>query len=245
MYTMFRCPHCKALIRFSPPPGVREQIAEGIKDGKPVAFGIKCHHCPTVVVVNPETGDAVEGKAELVSRMDVGTIAFADSALITGPGIYAENEEKVEDLIFEGCELMATNVGLAEKKFRDALRHRNNEPKAWYNIGVCRCERQDFMGAMECFRTALSFDRSLLDAWNNLGICLLKCGQVDEADKCYSDALDVDSEYARFYLGKANVANMRGDHRKGRRWLEKALEKDPSYGPAREALRGLDAIENR
>jgi len=142
-----------------------------------------------------------------------------------------------------GHELRPTDPAAAEELFRKALNLRKHDPTSWYNLGVCRYYASDLIEAVACYRHALRFEPEMKVAWNNLGSALFELGRAADAEEAFDSGIRIDPSYPKFFLGKANLAAVRGDFEQARDHLRRALEIDPQYQPARIALRRLYAEE--
>jgi tetratricopeptide (TPR) repeat protein len=151
----------------------------------------------------------------------------------------APDRQRIECLMAEGHKLMNVDVARAEATFRKVLEICPIDCNAWYNLGNCRDHYGDQDEAEKCYRQALTWNPKLIQAWNNLGSILTEQGRAAEADMCFDEGIKVNPNYPKFYLGKANVAGLRGDRISACIYLRQALEKDPHYAPAQHALRQM------
>jgi hypothetical protein len=113
-------------------------------------------------------------------------------------------------------------------------------PRAWMaytNLGALLVERGEFSEAEQALRSAISVNP--IDYWahNNLGIAMARQGRFEEAIPHYQDAIRItgDLPVAWTNLGLALGRVGRGPAAVGA--LRRALAIDPTYAPAREALR--------
>jgi tetratricopeptide (TPR) repeat protein len=235
-WTQFECPHCHEPFQYSPAQKVEQQIAEmELKTGKGGIIMVECPHCPETLIINRETGRTTRFE-KAIDASDVGSV-FWDMS-------FTENgKEQVKKLITEGNQISASNLQKAETIFRKAIAIRKHDPFAWYNLGVCQHRLGDAAGAEKSYRHALEYDPTIEQAWNNLGTCLAEQNQLIEANECFDRGIAVNANNPKFYLGKGNVAAMRRDFAGARRFMNMALQKDPSYQRAREGLQRIDMME--
>lgn len=231
----FECFACIEAFRYEPSPSALRGIEDmELKTGRICEVMIECPHCPAVLVLNFQIGRAEILKGDRPNTESRGLIwdmTFTEKA-----------KEQVAELNAEGDNCIASDAVRAETLFRKALTLRRHDPMSWYNLGVCRFKDNDLEEAVKCYHHALQFDPTLLQAFNNLGTTLVFLGRLAEAEEIFDRGLAVDPNHPKFYLGKANLAGMKGDFSTARNLLNEALRKDPTYQMAKEGLRRLEQM---
>jgi arylsulfatase A-like enzyme/Flp pilus assembly protein TadD len=72
--------------------------------------------------------------------------------------------------------------------------------------------------------------------WNSLGMILGGAGRLDDAERAFRRAAELDQGHAQ-YAYNLGLALQRLGSAESTVWFERALERDPSFAPARERLR--------
>jgi len=236
-WTRFECPCCHEPIQYSPADKVFQSITEEeLKTGRGCIIVIECPHCPETMIINRETGQATRFSSADISTL--GSIIFIWDMTFTEKG-----KEEVQRLNKLGDYIRASNPRKAAELFRKALRIRKHDPYALYNLGVCQHELGDLAGAEKNYRQALIYNPNIPQVWNNLGCLLAQQYRLDEGNEIFDRGIAVDANNPKFYLGKGNIAAMRGDFAGARRFMNLALQLDPHYQLAHQALKQIDMVE--
>ena len=237
IWTQFECPTCHEPFQYGPTEKITKQIAEmELKIGRTCMILIECPHCPETLIVNRETGRTRKFEKVADNPGDMG-------GLIWDMTLTEKGKDEVQRLLTEGDQFATSNPKKAEQIFLKAIAIRKHDPHAWYNVGVCRHRLGDLPGAEEAYRHVLQFDPSIVQAWNNLASSLVEQNRLEEGDECFDRGIAVDPENPKLYLGKGNIAAMRGDFADARKYMNIALEKDPGYQRAREAIDKISIME--
>jgi tetratricopeptide (TPR) repeat protein len=237
MWKSFECPGCHEAFPYVPDTRTEKIVDDmDLKAGRATLIAANCPHCGEMITLDRETGRSDRFDETSHKAGEMGSVLY-DMTL------KEQTWDKAGELAKDGHMLMKTDVARAEACFRQAIAISKHHSHAWYNLGVCRLRADDRAEAIQCLEHALQFDPGMIMAWNNLGTVYAAETRLEDAERCFDRGLGVDPNYPKFYLGKANIAIMQGDFETSRKWLRTALEKDPSYQPAQEGLRRLDAFE--
>jgi YaiO family outer membrane protein len=95
--------------------------------------------------------------------------------------------------------------------------------------------------AVDTLRRVLALRPGDVDARVALGFALLALDRLDEADAAFDQALAEAPAYADAEIGKARIAQRRGDRAQARSRIERALRIDPGRADAQAVLAALDA----
>jgi Flp pilus assembly protein TadD len=224
----YHCPVCRERFDYEIPP---EAYRAAAGPGSVSLVVLFCPHCTQLLAIDPATMRIQAARPELAEGQARDTI-LVDSR---SGGI----DQLVDQLNAEADRLLQTDPARAEGVYRRALALRKHDPQTWYNLGVCQHRQGNLRGAVDCYRHALRFGAPLVQAYNNLGSALVQLNELAEAERCYDQGLALAPDYPKFFLGKGNIAMIRGDKEAARRHFQTALQKDSGYQPAREALRLL------
>ena len=105
-------------------------------------------------------------------------------------------------------------VGLpadAEARFRDALAHQPDEPRAAYNLACLLQSRGEHAAATPLLRTAVAGMPEFANAWLGLGNTCLHDDDLAEAERCFRAAIAARPDFVEAHsnLGNALVAQQR------------------------------------
>lgn len=109
-----------------------------------------------------------------------------------------------------------------------------------YNIGLAYERKGSVEAAVESYESAIKIDPSHVGAHTNLGRIYDARGLKDKAEEEYKKAVKSDggNPIALFNLGAFYYE--RGDRDRARKYWQKALKANPSFDPAKQALKRLD-----
>jgi tetratricopeptide (TPR) repeat protein len=99
---------------------------------------------------------------------------------------------------------------------------------AWFNLGNCRAELGDAIGAIDAFQQALRVDPGYSAAWNNLGIAQGTLHRVVDAMQSFCRALELAPHYADAHYNLADVLATAGDIESARKHWRAYLAYDPN-----------------
>lgn len=125
----------------------------------------------------------------------------------------------------------------------DAIRSVPNNSHAYYNLGIAYLKQNQYDEAVRQFRTAINLKPDYMDAHNSLGLAYYELGRFEDAIKYYQVAVGLNPNYitARMNLLFAHYALGASYFEQGlkdlaRAEFERALELQPDFLPARQAL---------
>lgn len=129
----------------------------------------------------------------------------------------------------------------AEREYRLALRYRPADPYAHNGLGSLLDEQGKVDEAVSQYRAALQAAPDMAEAHNNLGIALTKQGRFDDAIGEFLQAIRANPSGANFHYNLGVTLSQRGNVAEARQHLEAALQLDPSFDGARQALAALSS----
>src|SRR5262249_8959741 len=89
--------------------------------------------------------------------------------------------------------------------FQKAIECDPQHAPAHSNLGAVLDAKNDFAGAIACYRKALAADPQYAPAHNNLGSALIAQGKVDEAIACFRAALKAEPKFAEAHCNLGRV----------------------------------------
>jgi len=237
-WSRFECPTCHEPFEYKPKALVEQRIRDmELQIGGICIVMVECPHCPETLTLDRETGRT--------TKFDKVGVDPEMGGIFWDMSFTEDGKEEVQKLLEEGDRIAAANPAKAEVIFRKAIAIRKHSPHAWYNLGVCQHRQRQMDEAVKSYRHALQFGPEITQAWNNLGSCLLELNKVDEGEESFDKGIAANPENPKLYLGKANVAVLRGDLVTAKKFLLLALEKDPNYHLARQSLERLELAEQQ
>jgi tetratricopeptide (TPR) repeat protein len=76
---------------------------------------------------------------------------------------------------------------------------RASTAQVYFEEGLSQVQRENYHGAVNCFRSAIEYDPELAEAQFNLGACYDRLGQFAQARPYYQRALELDQANARLH----------------------------------------------
>jgi tetratricopeptide (TPR) repeat protein len=138
------------------------------------------------------------------------------------------------------------NVLAGQQKFADAVPHYEayikatpRDANAWTGLGVALISLGKREEALSAFRQAVTIDPGNAPFRLNLARILLNTGSAAEAASEAAAAIAIAPNEPAGYEVLGRVLAIQGKRDEARRSLERALQIDPSYAPARDALRAI------
>jgi tetratricopeptide (TPR) repeat protein len=147
----------------------------------------------------------------------------------------------------------------ALKEFQEATRLDPRNAVAFYNLGTIRLKLGDQMKAVEDLETCIELDKDFAQAHNTLASIYFEFAQMldyassaglqfeedpqflDRALNLLDDAIRIDPKYARPWFNKGQMLEYKGDLDGARQALQQALQLDPNYVLAIDALKRLSS----
>lgn len=124
----------------------------------------------------------------------------------------------------------------AIEDFRKAIEIAPEHHQAYYNLGVIYYHTGDIKRAEDFWKKTLDFDSKNPKVFLNLGILSYKNGKIDEAVSFWERVAADNIPLAQIYCNLGVVYCERGDTKKGKEYLDKALTFNPDYKIAKENL---------
>jgi len=130
----------------------------------------------------------------------------------------------------------AGNADRACAEYEIARRYSDEISWMAMQIGIAYYQKKMYKQAREQFEKTVEINPNDSGGWTNLGAVCYVTGDNRQAINCFRHAVGLEDEYleAHFYLGLALVKS--GDFPGAVREMEKTLEIDPAYEPARQNL---------
>jgi len=120
--------------------------------------------------------------------------------------------------------------------WRSAREALPDDPRVASNLATACLDRGDLAGAEEALARALELEPGSRAARGNLGLVRLAQGRLDEAAAIFAGLVAADPRDARSWTHLAQVELARGQRDAARADVERALEADGNFGPARSLL---------
>jgi len=170
----------------------------------------------------------------LSDRHDVaGAISHYREAIKIKPDFGEAHSNLANSLAGQGM------VDEAEREYEAALRYRPTDPFAHNGLGSLLDEQGKLAEAIGHYEAALRTAPDMADVHNNLAVALTKQGRLDDAVTEFLEAIRANPGGASFHYNLAVTLIQRGDSVQARRHLESALELNPRFEAARQALGAL------
>ncbi|GFK94624.1 hypothetical protein NNJEOMEG_02471 [Fundidesulfovibrio magnetotacticus] len=157
--------------------------------------------------------------------------------------------ERVEGLVEAGqASLDAGNTGRAETLFKQALDLDHHNVRAIFGLGFVYLRSGSLDDARHVFRQLMllptAFTEEYRHLFNAFGIQMRRRGMLQDARAFYEKALGfgVEDEHLLFNLARAHYAASEFDL--ARAQVERALNLDPEFDPARRLLKALDKAQD-
>lgn len=162
----------------------------------------------------------------------------------TNEGIAALQQfvrDEPQSMASRSAHAQLANTFAASGRFAEAIPHyraylaaHGADAAAWTGLGIAQAQTGAAREALDAFRRAASADPSPQSRLN-LARALVENGELDDAQRLASQLPQEPA--AHDVLGRVHLR--RGDTAAARAAFERALQIDPAYAPARDALRAL------
>jgi tetratricopeptide (TPR) repeat protein len=126
--------------------------------------------------------------------------------------------------------------------FKRALELRPDLDKAMSYLGRCYAKKGMADQAVDYFEKALAFNRDIPEAHTYLGSVALKAGEMNKAEQHLARAAELMPNNAKTAYNLGVVYLKQHNYGDARELFAKAIKLDPSYEPARRALKKLAMI---
>jgi tetratricopeptide (TPR) repeat protein len=119
------------------------------------------------------------------------------------------------------------DLPLAVETYQKALKLTPTNAALWYELGLCYNYQKNFGPALECLDRAARIEPGNRSYINALGVVFAEAGRYEDSLKCFVRS----SGEAMGYYRLAQTLHHLQKPELGRRYLEVALQKDPSLAP--------------
>ncbi len=152
--------------------------------------------------------------------------------------------QELNATIEEGEKALQNNeLFSAEHEFNNALCIDEKNIRATFNLGLTYLEMQDWDNTEQIFQKLIKMDapfkKEQKHLFNKFGIELRKKGLHKHALKYYSKAVRLETEDEHLCFNIARVFHDKGNIRKCKRYLQKALQYNPDFKYAKSMLQYL------
>lgn len=120
------------------------------------------------------------------------------------------------------------DFGLAIENYQKALKYAPNNASLWYEMGVCHNHQKDWNPALECLNRAAQLDPSNRSYVNTQAVVLAAAGHYEESLNCF---VRTNGEAMGYYRLAQTLQHLQQPEL-SRRYLEVAMQKNPSLAPA-------------
>lgn len=137
--------------------------------------------------------------------------------------------------------LAENNTDKAVEALQAALRHNARDSISMSQLAALYMDRgTDLEVALSLAGQSVSIDPANPTFRERLARALVQTGELERALDEYKSAAEMGEDGREIYYNLGLVSNDLGQPEDAARWLKMALEKDPEYAPAAEALAALD-----
>ncbi len=119
------------------------------------------------------------------------------------------------------------DLPLAVETYQKALKFAPNNASLWFELGLCQNYQKNLAPALECLDRAAQLEPGNHSYTNALGVVLAESGRYDESLRYFSRA---GGEAMGYYRLAQTLSHLQRPEL-SRRYLEVALQKDPSLAP--------------
>lgn len=116
---------------------------------------------------------------------------------------------------------------LAVETYKKALKLTPKDAALWYELGVCHNYQKNWAPALECLNRATTLEPGNRTYVNTQGVVLAAAGRYDESLKCFVRS---NGEALGYYRMAQTLQHLQQTEL-SRRFLEVAVQKDPSLAP--------------
>ena len=112
---------------------------------------------------------------------------------------------------------------------------------AYYIMGCCRLETEDYPSAADAFAASVLLDGGSAQLYRDYGIALANCGESEHAEECLKQARALGLDDISLLLLEGELSLAKGDYSSAAEELRLCLEKSPEGMTAVRAGMKLDA----
>lgn len=129
---------------------------------------------------------------------------------------------------------------LAIQYYKNAIRIDENSTEAWYNLGKCYQDMEQWTNALETYTNLIQMDQGSKNAHYNIGVIhLVNFKKYDLAITHFTEAIHIDPKYVQAYYGRGVCYQSKGDIKHAVIDFQACLDIDPKFEPAQIALKEL------
>lgn len=134
----------------------------------------------------------------------------------------------------------AKKNSLAVQYYKNAIRIQANSKEAWYNLGKCYQDMNDWNNALEAYSNLIQIDAGNKYAHYNMGVIhLVNFKKYDVAISHFTEAIKIDPNYAQAYYGRGVCYQSKGDKKQAVTDFQFCLHLNPKFEAAIIALKEL------
>ncbi len=205
-------------------------------------------NCEKAISIDPRFYDAWRCKAGALYRLGKPSEALEaldkaikinkePSAKILALGNWRENPT---DYTERGEILFALQRNTeAIASFDQAIAIDPDMASAWSNRGFVQIANQDYLGAESSITKALAIDPNYAPAWANRGLLLTNLKKYLESIAAFDKAVQLNDRDPEIWSNRGVALYYSGQSDKAAQSLRKALEIDPKFAPALDALKAI------
>jgi tetratricopeptide (TPR) repeat protein len=157
---------------------------------------------------------------------------YADEALALQCGVQAQIE-KADALSRQG------KIEAAIELLQETANRHPSSVQLWLGLGSLWFQKGDTAQAEQAFRKAVEADPRTAEGWFRLG-CIQALDRPQEAAASFRRAIDLKPDHALAHFNLGHRLKQLGDRDGAAKEFRETLRCRPDYGPAREALEGLE-----
>jgi tetratricopeptide (TPR) repeat protein len=138
------------------------------------------------------------------------------------------NPAQLKDYVLEGNALYEkAKYDTAAEQYRQAIKHSQNLPFAWFNFGNCLAQNKKYPEAITAYRRSIEEAPQFARPWLILGDIYYSLDAIGNAVVCYRRVVEMerDNGYAWKWLGESSLKA--GDVTEAMRCFDAALKLDP------------------
>jgi tetratricopeptide (TPR) repeat protein len=184
--------------------------------------------------------DQYNAKAYFMKGMNYKEIGDTAKAVSSMETAVEQDPQYYAAYIQLGILYAAQKNPLAESYYNNAIRVQPRSIEAIYNKAKFYQDMQNWNAAIQTYTELLKIDPGYKYAHFNLGVIhLVNLKTYEEALKHFNNAISSDPEYTEAYYGRGTAYQSMGDVAKAAADYKMALQIDPQYRPALEAMKSL------
>ena len=222
--------------------------AKGFIAGFNRKFDQTLSNCETAIKFNSNFYNAWRCKAGALYRLGKPSEALAalDQAIKTNKELTTKSQsdgnwrENPTDYTERGEILFALQRNTeAIASFDKAIELDPDMASAWSNRGFVQIANKDYAGAETSITKALAIDPIYAPAWANRGLLLTNLKKYLESVAAFDEAVKLNDRDPEIWSNRGVALYYSGQSDKAAQSLRKALEIDPKFAPAIDALKAI------